>query len=257
MTSNTELWDTFSADYDRFVNWEERLARELPFLEALLAEYEARTVLDVACGTGRHAIALAQQGYAVAGADVSQEMISRARENAKEARVEVDFAVAGFGALRQAMARQYDALLCLGNSLPSVPDEVALGRALEDMAQVLRPGGLLIIQNLNYDRLWPKRQRFLPLEAHRENDQEWLFLRFVDFHQQSLTFNMVVLHKQNGSWNYWAESTELHPIFNRDLFRLLKQSGLASLDCYGDYGENPYVHASSGDLIVVATRLPG
>jgi len=252
--SRTVLWDTFSADYDRFVDWEQRLARELPFLEGLLAAHGARSVLDVACGTGQHAIALAQRGYQVAGADVSQEMIRGARKNAEEAGVVVDFRVAGFGALSQALARQYDALLCLGNSLPSVPDEEGLGRALEDMAQVLRPGGLLIIQNLNYDRLWRQRQRFLPLETHRQDGQEWLFLRFMDFHERSLTFNMVVLHKQNSSWDYWAEGTELRPIFAEQLTEELRRAGFAGPETYGDYSGQPYDPDESGDLIVVAQK---
>lgn len=248
------LWDAFSADYDRFVNWEGRLARELPFLESMLAEHGARNVLDVACGTGHHAIALAQRGYDLAGADVSQEMIRKARRNAEEAGVAVDFRVAGFAALSDVMAGPYDALLCLGNSLPSVPEDEGLGRALEDMARVLRPGGLLITQNLNYDRLWPQRQRFLPLETHRENGEEWLFLRFLDFHERSLTFNMVVLHQQNDSWDCWTEGTELRPIFANELVRQLRRVGLASVETFGDYSGQPYDPQKSGDLIVVAQK---
>jgi glycine/sarcosine N-methyltransferase len=252
--SQTALWETFSADYDRFVNWEQRLARELPFLEGRLAQHGARRVLDVACGTGHHAIALAQRGYEVAGVDVSPEMIRRARENAQEAGATVDFRVAGFGALSQTLGGQYDALLCLGNSLPSVPEEEGLGPTLADMATVLRPGGLLVMQNLNYDRLWPQRQRFLPLETHREDGQEWLFLRFMDFHERSLTFNMVVLHKRNGSWDYWAESTELRPIFSEELTSELRRAGFDGVETYGDYSRQPYDPGKSGDLIVLAQK---
>ena len=42
------MYDAFSADYDRFVNWESRLASELPFLIQLL-DPRSR-VLDAACG---------------------------------------------------------------------------------------------------------------------------------------------------------------------------------------------------------------
>jgi ubiquinone/menaquinone biosynthesis C-methylase UbiE len=249
-----DLWDTLSVDYDRFVNWEERLAREMPFLERQLSEHRARRVLDVACGTGCHALALAQRGYEVVGTDISAGMVERARQNAEAAATAVSFVQAGFGELREVVGAPFDALLCLGNSLPSVPDNEALGRALEDMAQVLTPGGLLFIQNLNYDRLWPKRQRLLPLETRREDDKEWVFLRFMDFHEQSLTFNMVVLHKQNGSWNYWAESAELRPIFAEELENGLRGAGFAAAKYYGDYTANPYEQNTSGDLIVVAQR---
>ena len=62
------MYDDFSQDYDRFVDWPGRLAVELPFLEARLKEGGARRVLDAACGTGMHALALAERGYEAAGA---------------------------------------------------------------------------------------------------------------------------------------------------------------------------------------------
>jgi len=84
------MYDDFSADYDRFVDWPARLAAELPFIERLVPQAGSpRYVLDAACGTGMHAVALARQGYQVAGADISPEMIARARANAVAAGVDV------------------------------------------------------------------------------------------------------------------------------------------------------------------------
>jgi glycine/sarcosine N-methyltransferase len=252
--SQVPLWDSLSADYDRFVDWEGRLAREMPFFEKLFAEHGVRRVVDMACGTGHHAIALAQRGYEVLGSDVSQGMVSRAQENATAAEVQATFLQAGFGELGKWVKEPYDALLCLGNSLPSLLGEEALKDALADMAQVLVPGGLLVLQNLNYDRVWPKRERFMPLQTHRQGDEEWLFFRFVDFHPETLTFNMIILHKNGGGWDYRAEATELRPIFKEDLQRLLAQTGFASIDFYGDYDFNPYQQDTSGDLVVVAQK---
>jgi glycine/sarcosine N-methyltransferase len=252
--SEVPLWDALSADYDRFVNWEGRLAEEMPFFESLLAEHEVRRVLDVACGTGRHAIALAQRGYEVLGTDISESMVTRARQNAGAAGAHVVFLQASFGELEAWVGEPYHALLCLGNSLPSLLSEDALKDALADMAGVLVPGGLLVVQNLNYDRVWPQQQRFMPLQTHRQGDEEWLFFRFVDFHNETLTFNMVVLHKDDGAWSYRSEATELRPIFKQDLERLLKQTGFADLDFYGDYRFNPYQQDTSSDLIVVARK---
>ena len=121
------MYDAFSLDYDRFVNWPNRLAFELPFIQQQLEALKAApdqtlSILDAACGTGMHAIALAQQGHSVSGADLSTGMIERAKVNAAEAGVQARFAAAGFGALAQEFQGQpdfpFDALLCLGNSLP-------------------------------------------------------------------------------------------------------------------------------------------
>ena len=111
------VYDTLSVDYDRFVNWERRLAVELPFIEQALEEIGACRVVDVACGTGQHAIALAQRGYQLVGVDVSAAMIAQAQQNAQAAGVQVSFTVAGFGELATRQFSPFDALLCLGSSL--------------------------------------------------------------------------------------------------------------------------------------------
>ena len=72
--SRVPLYDALAGDhdrgdYDRFVDWEGRLAHELPFFDRLFGQHRVRRLVDTACGTGHHAIALAQRGYQVAGAD--------------------------------------------------------------------------------------------------------------------------------------------------------------------------------------------
>src|SRR4030066_2520507 len=93
------MYDSLSSDYDRFVNWQNRLAIELPFIIEQLQSINARAVLDAATGTGMHAIALAQLGYQSTGADNSIGMIEKARQNAASAEVHVKFEIAGFGTL--------------------------------------------------------------------------------------------------------------------------------------------------------------
>jgi SAM-dependent methyltransferase len=225
----------------------------MPFVERTLREADARRVIDVACGTGMHAIELARRGYKVVGADLSAPMIERARENAPTAGVEGRFVVAGFGELAEKLALspsislrtsgvegvsgQFDAVLCLGNSLPHVLSASDLDDALADFAAVLRPGGLLLIQNRNFDAVLARRERFMGPEAHREGDREWLFVRFYDFNPAgTITFNMVVLHRDaEGKWSQQVEATELRQIV-----------------CYGDMKGVSFDPESSGNLITVA-----
>jgi glycine/sarcosine N-methyltransferase len=249
-----DLWETLSEEYDRFVNWEQRLAGEMPFLEEALARVGARRVLDAACGTGHHAIALATKGYQAVGTDISAGMIRRARENAAQAGAAVAFFQAPLGSLHQTIEEPFDAVLCLGNSLPSLLSEDAVRAALVDMAELLVRGGLLIVQNLNYDRIWPRRERFLPLVTHRQEAEEWLFWRLMDFHERTLTFNMIFFHKQAEEWTYRVGSTELRPIFQAGLEKQLQRAGFSAVELYGDYAGHPYEQDTSGDLIVVAHK---
>lgn len=197
------LYDLFSADYDRFVNWKERLAYELPFVEQQLTASGARRILDTACGTGIHAIALAQRGYDVTGADLSVGMIERAMENAAAAGIEASFVVAGFGELTERVGDGFDALLCLGNSLPHVLTTEALQATLSGFAAVLRPVGLLFIQHRNFDAVMAARARWMAPQAHCEGGREWLFIRFYDFNPDgTLSFNILTLRRDEG--DEWA-----------------------------------------------------
>jgi SAM-dependent methyltransferase len=248
------MYDDFSEDYDRFVNWSGRLAYEMPFLEAALP---GGAVLDSACGTGMHAIALAQKGYAAAGADLSPKMVARARANALQAGVEVRFEVAGFGELAGTFgARRFGALLCLGNSLPHVLSESGLRAALGDFAACLRPGGTLLLQNRNFDAVMKRRERWMEPQSHREGQREWLFLRFYDYQADGLiAFNIINLRRDGDQpWEQRVMSTPLRPLLQEETARLLREVGFSPVTCYGDMSGSPFDPETSGNLVVVARR---
>jgi SAM-dependent methyltransferase len=220
---------------------------------SLFEEYGVRRVLDAACGTGHHAIALAQEGYQVVGADLSAPMIEKAGENAAAHGVDVEFTVAGLGEYA-ALGRTFDAAICLGNSLPHLLSETSVSEALADFAAVLRSGGLLVIQNRNFDRVWRERERFISPQSFRDGEGEWLFVRFYDFYEESLAFNMLRLRRRPDGWAQDVESTELRPIFEQDLASALAATGFGPVSLLGGYDGAPFDPAESGDLIAVAVR---
>jgi ubiquinone/menaquinone biosynthesis C-methylase UbiE len=63
MLTETEFYDRLAEFFDVMTDWQSRLDVELPFIESVLERYRAQTILDAACGTGGHSIALAQRGY--------------------------------------------------------------------------------------------------------------------------------------------------------------------------------------------------
>jgi len=88
-------------------------------------------------------------------------MIEQARQNAAAQGVDATFAVAGLGELAS-LGRTFDAVLCLGNSLPHLLSASAVAQSLADFATTLRPGGLLVIQNRNFDRVWASASVLCP-----------------------------------------------------------------------------------------------
>lgn len=256
------MYNGFSTDYDRFVDWSSRLAVELDFIQRHLEAVAAQRVLDVACGTGMHAIALARRGYDVVGVDASLGMIDQAQANASQEGLNIHFEVASFGELAKSVGGDFDALLCLGNSLPHVPPS-DLTDTLNDFASCLRPGGLLLVQNRNFDSLLASRRRgsgsnegrWMDPQSHRQGAEEWLFLRFYDFETNgSIVFNLVILYREgDGEWEQRVAATRLHPLLQRELTDSLKEVGFAQITCYGDMEDAPFDPERSGNLIASAT----
>ncbi len=249
------MYDELSQDYDRFVNWQSRLAIELPFIIEQLQIAKAHSVLDAAMGTGMHAIALAQLGYQAAGADLSQGMVERARQNAASAAVQVRFETAGFGQLAHTfMPHSFGAVLCLGNSLPHLLSSGELAQALADFAGCLSPGGVLLIQNRNFDAVLNQHNRWMEPQSHFEGDAEWVFQRFYDFDPDGLlTFNMVTLKREgHGIWSQKVTSSRLRPILKDDLLSTLESVGFESITAFGNMAGSPFDPEKSGNLVVLA-----
>ncbi len=256
------MYNKFSQDYDRFVNWQNRLAFELPFL---LKQLEGATpqssmplhVLDAACGTGQHVIALAKQGFNVVGADLSSEMIDVARTNAKAAGLDLLFESVGFGSLAKTFgAGSFNAILCLGNSLPHLLTPADLALALRDFANCLTPGGMLIIQNRNFDSILASRSRWMEPETHVEGNREWIYQRFYDFETDNLIrFNIVTLTRETGKdWQSSITATQLRPQTHHELTTALSAAGFTSIHAYGSLSGDEFIPPSSGNLVLTAVK---
>ncbi|MFN2622032.1 MAG: class I SAM-dependent methyltransferase [Chthoniobacterales bacterium] len=97
-----------------------------------------QTVLDVGCGTGVVAVTAAQRGAKVSGADLTPELLERARENSQIAEVEIDLREADVEALPFAND-QFDVVLSqFGHMFAPRPDV-----AIAEMLRVLKPGGTI------------------------------------------------------------------------------------------------------------------
>jgi len=120
--------------------------KEVAFLKTVFAEYDVRSVLDIACGTGRHSVALAKSGYDVIGIDYSERLLEVARSKARR--------LSGVRFLRQDVSgikpgQQFDAAICMWSTFGELPYRKMLGR----LKAVLKPGGLFVIDSGYFPKL--------------------------------------------------------------------------------------------------------
>jgi len=159
-------------------------------------------VLDTACGTGWHAIELAQRGYTAAGCDTSRAMIERARKNAAQAGVNVRFETADLGRL-ELFPGKFNAVLCLGNSLPHLLSREELVAAFGQIFGRLDHGGVVILHNLNYDLRLKTKPRFFSANGSADT----LVWRFADYGPEFITFHTALFERRTPE-----ESTEIMPV---------------------------------------------
>jgi len=256
------MYDKLASIYDYFVNWESRLAYELPFLEHQLRtlgqDSSQIRVMDTACGTGHHAIALAKLGFQVSGSDLFPEMVSLADANAKAAGEQVSFRTAGFGRISDTFDQpgEFDAVLCLGNSLPHVDSNQDLKKTLRDFKDLLRSGGIFILQMRNFDLVMGEKKRWMEPQSVKDGATEWLFLRFYDFEDDGkIQFTILSLQRKvNSPWQTQLTSTHLLPIHSEQLKTELGALGFRDIQLFGNLAAKPYNAESSGDLVLVATK---
>jgi SAM-dependent methyltransferase len=124
-------------------------------------------VLDCAAGTGTLAVGLALSGFQVAASDASPEMIARTQALAEARGVQVRAQVRQWAELH---GGPYDAVLCVGNSLPHAQGRRGRRAALTAMARVLRPGGLLVVTSRNWERVRAGQSRIEVGERLVERD---------------------------------------------------------------------------------------
>ncbi|MBL8857340.1 MAG: methyltransferase domain-containing protein [Planctomycetes bacterium] len=117
----------------------------------LLARGVKGRVLDLCCGFGRHTLALAERDVDVVGMDLSWELLSGARKLPGAQRI-ADRLVRGDAKALPFHDAGFDAVVNLFSSFGYFGDD-GDRRMLDEIARVLRPGGLLVMDLMNPARV--------------------------------------------------------------------------------------------------------
>ena len=202
------------------------------------------SVLDLACGTGRHAFEFARRGYYVTAADLSQTLLTVAHRKTQRFGEKLHLARAD---MRRIPFRAcFDGVAQLFTAFGYFADDFENFAVMEQVGSVLKPGGYYMLDFLNADEvrasLRPESERDIPggrvLEHRRITDGR--------------IEKEIRITTENGD-RVFHESVRLFS--HDDLLRMLTNTGFAAVDEYGDYRGNAFRRDSPRCILV--SRLNG
>ncbi|MFW6367202.1 MAG: class I SAM-dependent methyltransferase, partial [bacterium] len=118
MASAETFYDQLAADYDGLTHTSKRNAVARGFVSELHRRAPFSSALDAACGTGVFTRALAEFASRACGADISSEMLHRAKQESRHTADTIQWLEAPMQNLPEILDTPFECILCMGNSLP-------------------------------------------------------------------------------------------------------------------------------------------
>jgi len=219
--NNIQLYESnFSDSYDYLYSWNERFNRERYFFEKLFKKYKTETILDCGSGNGFHVnLFLSFKGIKrVAGIEVSSLMIKKAMKNLNKADHEkVRFYKGDLTDVAKILkkADKFDMITCMYCISTALKGDAVITRVLKDLKKHLNKGGVLLIDDVNFDRIIEKE---LTSEVVTMDSDSYHFLQFRNFSIKVYkTLPFPILFTNGGK----SKKTFIH-IASKYLFAWLK-----------------------------------
>lgn len=230
------LYDSIARIYDP---WSLSVTEDIQFYVDL-ARDTGGPVVELAVGTGRITLPIAQTGVRVIGVDLSAAMLAVARERAQELGVEsrVDLRV---GDLREPpVPERVPLVICPFRSLLHMPDEAEKLRALRAAHGLLEPGGRFV-----FDVFAPDREDIDETDGRWVEREPGIFER-ADWAETARTLTLTVRSGDSTA------TMALHWLDGPEWLALIDRAGFEVQACYGWFDGRPY--AGEEDMIFVCRR---
>ena len=218
--------------------------RDVAGLMTMLKLRPGARILDVGCGQGRHVIPLARAGYRMTGVDRSTYLLGQAQEAATEMAVDVHLVRGDMRSLP--VGRLFDGCLSLFTSFGYFQDDDENEQVLREMARVLRPGGVLVLDVSNRDyyllRSWPYTWR---------RHGQAIILEENSFDAETSRFTTRFTWLEGGQRESISHSVRQYTA--AELNGMLRRAELTPTATYGGFDASPF-DVDSRRLVVLAKK---
>lgn len=204
--------------------------------------------LDLGCGPGRHAIALAKRGFRVTAVDISRFHLAKARERAEAAGLAVEFVESDMRSFVRPEA--YNLALSLFTSFGYFEDKQDDLRVLRNVHRSLKAGGVLLMDIMGKERL---ARVFQPTVSQRASDGTLLIRRheIVDDWTRVRNEWIIVRKDQTRTLEFVVRLYS-----GQELKELLGAAGFPTITLYGGLDGRSY-DFNAERLVAVAGKKHG
>jgi SAM-dependent methyltransferase len=202
-------------------------------------------VADVPCGAGRHSLAFAERGAQVAGVDLSPLMLKRAAEACRELSMPPLFVRADLRSVP--LSGGFQVVVNIFSSIGYFEDEAANRAAFAELARLLLPGGVLVMDVIHPAYL---RAHFVAETRRELPEGEISERRELDERRKRVIKHIIIRRGHFERVIY--ESVRLYD--QDELANLAEECNLAPFAFWGDYGGEAFT-SESPRLILLAKKL--
>lgn len=220
---------------------EAEAALQVDFLTEKLQLTDNARVLDLCCGSGRHAFELAKRGYRVCGVDLSGELLALACARSKEKGGNVLFVRADMRILP--LSGIFDAALSLFTSFGYFPTQTEDRKVLEAIARVLKKGGKYLLDHLNPEHV---RANLVEKDESGRIGFRVLQERWID--EEGRRINKRITITREGGAEVFNESVRMYSF--AELRAMLRDAGFKIQQVFGDFGGNEFSDLSPRMIIL-------
>lgn len=215
------------------------------FLDILLMRLQPRPdsrMMDLGCGTGRHAKYLAAKGYQVIGADLSSTSIQRAQQfETHRLRFYQHDMRLPFG------CNAFDFVFNFFTSFGYFNNEEENNQVIRNIYNSLKPGGIAVIDYLNVGYC----TTYHIAEEEREIDFTYYHITRRSDERHFFKDILIKDRKTQGSFRF---SEQIEKLYLQDFEHLFSENGLFLQDVYGDYNLGRYRSIVSPRMIMIVRK---
>ena len=187
-------------------------------------------------------------GLEVYGSDLSDSMLGQARMNIGE--VNIPLQKVDYRELAEHYEVEFDALVCLTNSINECLEDSETLRSLRSMKAVLRTGGILVFDQGQTDASMQNPPRFVPIL----NNRNFTRIFTMEYSGDVQTVNIFdFIHTEDTS-DFKHSCVQIRIRLFDGWHKILHEAGFDEVRFFGDWDSTPYDKASSRRLIAVAKK---